>query len=84
MVCSKSEGRDISGRSFSFFLFATGDREKQITNLFVVAGNLKKNMHQCMEAGRHVGKATHFCLPQGRWSAGGLSCFSLREPLEAV
>lgn len=42
MVCSKSEGRDISGRSFSFFLFATGDREKQITNLFVVAGNLKK------------------------------------------
>lgn len=28
MVCSKSEGRDISGRSFSFFLFAAGGEQK--------------------------------------------------------
>lgn len=31
-----------------------------------------------------VGKNTHSCLPQGKWSAGGLSCFSLQEPLEVV
>lgn len=33
MVCSKSEGRDISGRSFSFFLFATAEEQKQITQI---------------------------------------------------
>lgn len=28
IVCSKSEGRDISGRSFSFFLLAVEQRNK--------------------------------------------------------
>lgn len=30
------------------------------------------------------GRGTHSCLPRERWNAGGLSCFSLLEPLEAV
>lgn len=76
IVCSKSEGRDISGRSFSFFLFATKRCKKNITHL------AKKFSHfGCII---HTEKDTYSCLPRERWSAGGPSCFSLREPLEAV
>lgn len=34
IVCSKSEGREISGRSFSFFLLARGDNNKNIHQSF--------------------------------------------------
>lgn len=50
-------------------------------------GVLKKKttlIHRCKADGWHVGKDTHSCPPRGKWSAGGLSCFSLQEPLEAV
>lgn len=88
MVCSKSEGRDISGRSFSFFLFAAEGRGKwSINGSFLMFLNDRK---ESVRGGGGGGvtvkevKDTHFCLPRGRWSAGGLSCFSLQEPLEAV
>lgn len=88
MVCSKSEGRDISGRSFSFFLFAARDKGKMICSR-LIRRSLKKTkqktfIHQCKADGWHVGKGTHSYPPRGKWSAGGLSCFSLQEPLEAV
>lgn len=86
MVCSKSEGRDISGRSFSFFLFAARDKGKMIWSRLIRKSLKKKQtlIHQCKADGWHVGKGTHSYPPRGKWSAGGLSCFSLQEPLEAV
>lgn len=93
MVCSKSEGRDISGRSFSFFLFAKGDWQKSayklIFNIFFFFLYTQETSKPCDPMccwawRRHVEKDTHSCLPRGRWSAGGPSCFSLQEPLEAV
>lgn len=38
IVCSKSEGRDISGRSFSFFLFAT----KRCKKYYALFGKKRK------------------------------------------
>lgn len=49
MVCSKSEGRDISGRSFSFFLFAARDKGKFVVVLY--GGVLKKIPHPSMQGG---------------------------------
>lgn len=42
MVCSKSEGREISGRSFSFFLLARG---KTLTHTYFLHSFSFKNSH---------------------------------------
>lgn len=85
MVCSKSEGREISGRSFSFFLFAVQGEMKalnhQFESFYTPQTTVTKNRCRWwLEEENH----THFCLRRERWSAGGPSCFSPQEPLEAV
>lgn len=50
MVCSKSEGRDISGRSFSFFLLAEENAKKKKIQTYL--SSMQEKNHTSLEGGR--------------------------------